>query len=47
MKLFNKYYEDICKKRQQELKQIWLEGRKVSYTVQDIIDEALKINKKM
>lgn len=47
MKLLKKYYEDVCKKRQQELKKTWLEGTPVSYRWQDIVKEALEVNKKM
>ncbi|WP_312091986.1 hypothetical protein [Aminipila sp.] len=47
MKWLKKYYEDVCRKRQQELKKFWLEERKTSYRWQDIVKEALEINKKM
>lgn len=46
MKILKRYYENVCKKRQQELKEMWSERTPVSYRWQDIIKEALAVYKK-
>lgn len=47
MKLLKKYYENICKKKQEEIKKTWNQGIKVSYRWEDIVRDALATNKKI
>lgn len=45
MKFFRKYYEDVCKRRQEELSRLYTENLSTSYRWQDILKDALEANK--
>ncbi|MFV0517486.1 MAG: hypothetical protein ACK5MV_08815 [Aminipila sp.] len=45
MELLKKYYEDICKRRQQELKDLYTEKHEVKYRWQDIVAEEKRMQK--
>ncbi|WP_312650954.1 hypothetical protein [Aminipila sp.] len=45
MGILKKYYETICKKRQEQLMDLYIENYATKYRSQDILDEEKEANK--
>lgn len=42
MRILKKYYEDVCKKKQEALKELYSSDYSISYRWQDLVKDAKK-----